>query len=61
MGIPKACWGYGELYGPVCWTGAVCPYVIGWFSLGGLGGLGFEMGGLTASAPGPKIKSEESN
>lgn len=41
--------------------GAICSYLIGWFSTGGLGGeqSGLGAGVLGASAAGPKVKSEE--
>lgn len=41
--------------------GAICSYLTGWFSTGGLGGeqSGLGAGGLSASTAGPKIKSEE--
>lgn len=41
--------------------GAICSYLIGWFSTGGLGGehSGLDVGGLVSSAAGPKVKSEE--
>lgn len=40
---------------------AICSYLTGWLSTGGLGGEQSVLasGGLAASAAGPKVKSEE--